>query len=152
MGLRCHFRGPWMVHAGGARRICGGGRNRKSHAHADDSSGGTGWVVETPTGPIDAGTNGFILYGVSSNWSGAWMEKTGIVDSNDLWRGKIGRFPAGNVLEYGVGVEDGEGTHHYDNNGGSHFTFTVTNGEATTWIGDIYHWPTNGALTSGTNL
>ena len=108
-------------------------------------------VVQTETLPSGAGDFGFTLYGVNSNWSGAWLEPVAGEGSNDLWRGKIGRFSQGDAVEYLVGIVDGLHT-NYDNNGGSNFTFTVTNGFATTWIGDIYHWPANGTLTSASNL
>ena len=106
--------------------------------------------IQTETQPIGAGESGFALYGVNSNWSAAWLDWIGS-GSNDVWRGKIGRFSAGDAVEYLVGVVDGTRT-NYDSNGGSNFIFTVTNGEATAWIGDIGHSPLNGELTSASNL
>lgn len=108
--------------------------------------------AETQTVPMGAAVTGFVLYVVSSNWSEAPMGNIGVVNSNDQWRGRMGRFPAGDVVGFVVGVEDRNGTNYFDNNGGSNYVFSVTNGDATTWIGGIYHWPTNGALTSDTNL
>ena len=102
--------------------------------------------AETQTWPAGVGTNGYILYAIGTNWSGAWMANMGLVNSNDQWRGRIGRFSSGSHIQYLVGVEDIEGTNHYDDNGGGYYWFSVTNGDATTWIGGIYHSPTNGAL------
>lgn len=108
--------------------------------------------VETQTSPTGSAVTAFALYGVGTDWSEALLENAGTTNENDQWRGRIGRFPADTMVEYLAGAEDALGTNWYDLDGTNHFVFSVTNGDATTWIGDISHWPTNGALTSETNL
>lgn len=109
--------------------------------------------IETQTSPTGAAVEAYTLFGVEENWSGAALEKTpGATNEFDQWRGRIGRFPADTAVEYLAGAEDAAGTNWYDLDGTNHFVFSVTNGDATTWIGDIYHSPTNGALTADTNL
>ncbi len=109
--------------------------------------------IETQTSPTGAAVEAYTLFGVEENWSGVALEKTpGATNEFDQWRGRIGRFPADTAVEYLAGAEDAAGTNWYDLDGTNHFVFSVTNGDATTWIGDIYHSPTNGALTSDTNL
>ena len=109
--------------------------------------------IETQTSPTGAAVEAYALFGVEEHWSGAALEKTpGATNEFDQWRGRIGRFPADTAVEYLAGAEDAAGTNWYDLDGTNHFVFSVTNGDATTWIGGIYHSPTNGALTSDTNL
>lgn len=108
--------------------------------------------IETQTSPTGVAVEAYALFGVEENWSGATLGMLGVTNDFDQWRGRIGRFSADTLVQYLAGAEDAAGTNHYDNNGGNYFEFSVTNGDATTWIGDISHWPTNGALTSETNL
>lgn len=108
--------------------------------------------IETQTSPTGAAVEAYALFGVGVNWSEAALDMLGATNDVDQWRGRIGRFPADTVVEYLAGAEDAAGTNFYGLDGTNFFVFSVTNGEATTWIGDISHWPTNGAVTSDTNL
>lgn len=108
--------------------------------------------IETQTSPTGAAVEAYALFGAEGDWSAAALEMLGATNDVDQWRGRIGRFPADTVVEYLAGAEDAAGTNRYDLDGTNHFVFSVTNGDATTWIGNISHSPSNGALTSATNL
>jgi hypothetical protein len=109
--------------------------------------------IETQTSPTGSAVEAYALFGVGENWSEAPLGKIiGSTNDFDQWRGRIGRFQADTMVEYLAGAEDSSGTNRYDPDGTNYYVFSVTNGDATTWIGGIYHSPSNGALTSDTNL
>ena len=106
----------------------------------------------TQTWPRGAGQGGFALFSAGGTWSGIPLAKAGVTNGNDLWRGTLGRLPAGTAVEWVAAVEDGAGTTHYDNNGGSNYAFTVAAGSPLAFFGNAYHWPADGALTSADDL
>ena len=108
--------------------------------------------VQAQTWPRGAGQSGFALFGIESQWTGASLDKAGTTNQNDLWVGTLGRFLPGTLLEYLVGVEDGAGTTHYNNNSGTYYSVSVSTGAPLTFLGGAYHWPTNGALGASDNL
>ena len=108
--------------------------------------------VWTQTWPRGAGQGGVALYSENGLWGGVPLSKAGTTNGNDLWRGDLGRFPAGTEVEWLAGVEDGAGTTHYDNNLGSNYAFTVAAGAPLAFFGGAYHWPADGALTSSDDL
>ena len=108
--------------------------------------------VWTQTWPRGAGQGGVALYSENGLWGGVPLSKAGTTNGNDLWRGDLGRFPAGTEVEWLAGVEDGAGTTHYDNNLGSNYAFTVAAGAPLAFFGGAYHWPADGTLTSADDL
>lgn len=104
--------------------------------------------------PRGSGIGAFSLYAADGgpDWGGALLPYTGVSGANDLWRGSLGRFSVSSEVQVVFGVEDEAGYTLYDNNQGSNYTFTVQMGDAVEWVGNVHHFPTNGALTSDDNL
>lgn len=102
--------------------------------------------------PRNAGVDAFSIFAYDGTWGGATLSYSGATNNNDVWRGSIGRFSASSEVQLVLGVEDEAGHTLYDNNNGSNYLFTVQPGSAVQWLGNVYHWPTNGALTSTNDL
>jgi len=108
--------------------------------------------LSAQTWPRGAGQSGFALFSAGGAWSGIPLAKAGVTNGNDLWRGTLGRLPAGTAVEWVAAVEDGAGMTRYDNNLGSNYAFTVAAGSPLAFFGGAYHWPADGSLTSTNNL
>jgi hypothetical protein len=102
--------------------------------------------IWTQTWPKGAGQSGYSLLEVNSQWGEVGLTKTTSTNQNDLWSGLLGRFPPGTALHYLVAVEDGAGTTHYDNNGGTSYSINVAPGSPLAYLGGAYHWPPHAEL------
>ncbi len=89
--------------------------------------------------PVGAGTNGSVVYSTDggASWLGTNLEHNGIANDHDRWHANLGGFPAETTLQYAVKVEDGDGTDHWDNNGGPNFTAVVNEAPSSIrWFGN----------------
>ncbi|MBU0678949.1 MAG: DUF1939 domain-containing protein [Verrucomicrobia bacterium] len=121
---------------------------------AGDIDAGEDLWINTESYQQGAGVTGEVVY--TSDGGSTWLSKglshNGIDGNNDLWHANLGSFPAGATIQYAVAVEDGNGVSIWDNNGGQDFFAMVNGGDPVQWIGNTYHWPTNGAINAGNDL
>lgn len=91
-------------------------------------------------------TNGIVTYDVNGadTWPTVALVTNGQSANNDLWHVNLGSFPAGATVEFAVMLSDGTND-VWDSNDGNNYSFTVNAGAAP-WVGDTYHWPTQGAI------
>lgn len=114
---------------------------------------GHNFWINTETWARNTATNVAVIYSVNgSDWYEASLSYAGQQGQNDWWHRMLGRFSVDSEIEYFIRAQDGTGASYYDLNGGSNYIALVATGQVVTWIGNAYHWPTNGALTSETNM
>lgn len=111
--------------------------------------------VNTHSEPLNAGGAAAIVFSTDggNTWESRAMTHAGTTENNhDWWNINLGTFPAGTTIRYATMVAGAQNT-LWDNNGGNDHQLQV--GESTSslqWIGNTYHWPTNGAITSADDL
>jgi hypothetical protein len=111
--------------------------------------------INTFSGPENAAGAASVVYSTDggSTWSSAAMSHNGVTENNhDAWHVNLGTFPGGTTIRYATSVSGARNT-LWDNNGGNDHLLTI--GESSSsldWIGNAYHWPTNGAITSAEDL
>ena len=89
--------------------------------------------------PVGAATNGSVVFSTDggASWSGSNMQHNGIANDHDMWHVNLGGFPAETTIRYAVKIEDGDGTGHWDNNGGSNFTAVINEAPSSIrWFGN----------------
>lgn len=113
--------------------------------------------IDTESYPQGAANFGSVLY--SSDGGATWdtepLAANGTQGNNDKWHANLGPFAAGQTIQYSVEIVDNAGSNKWDNNGGVNYSATVNSGTSTAvvqWAGNTRHWPTNGAITSTSDL
>lgn len=110
--------------------------------------------INTESYPVGKAISGSIVWSTDggTNWHGTNMVHNGVEGNNDLWHINLGGFAAGTVVEYAVNVTDGNAVDHWDSNNNQNYEATVNFGDPVIWVGNTYHWPTNGAIDGGEDL
>ncbi len=89
--------------------------------------------------PIGAAMAGEVVYSNDggATWQGAAMQHQGVSGNNDWWNCNLGAFAPETTLRYAVRVRDGDGTDHWDNNGGSNFVAVINPAASSVrWLGN----------------
>lgn len=86
------------------------------------------------------------------SWTAYNMNYAGNISGNSIWEYSHGHaFPTNATVQYYFHGWDNWGGNIWDSNGGANYSFTAGPGQLT-WIGNTYHWPTNGAVMAGHDL
>ena len=72
-----------------------------------------------------------------------WHETSG---SNDVWRGSLGPFAAGDRIQYATAVNFGYGGETWDTAGGTNYLAIVNSGTSTRWVGNTQTYPAQGEI------
>lgn len=128
-----------------------------AHYPANGNIGPTSnlWI-DVQSYPIGAAEFGNVVYSSDgANWQTKALSFNKSESNNDWWHADLGTFGAGAHIQYSVEIVDKQGTSHWDNANSTNFLAIVNaggNGTAVEWIGLTYHWPTNGAIESDSDL
>ncbi len=112
--------------------------------------------INTEAGPAGDVTDVVLVYSVDG---GAWQELSMNVNTDwssqggSWYNATLGTHPAGTMVEYAILVEGEEDSEVWDDNDGSNYSFTVSEGPGPDlWILNISNWPQDGAVTEATPL
>ena len=104
--------------------------------------------IDVQTWPKRSAFAGMVVYSADGgvSWLATNVAPNGEVGNNDAWHVNLGSFPRGAVIEYAVMME-GENGEVWNSNGGTNYRTRVnSNVIPILWMGNTYHWPTNGAI------
>ena len=114
--------------------------------------------IDTESYPIGAANGGTVRFSTDGvNWSNKALSANGTTGNNNAWNANLGKFPASAQVRYAVEITQSAGTNFVDNNNGANYLATVNgggggSGQLLQWIGNVSHYPTNGAITSSSDL
>lgn len=108
---------------------------------------GTTFHVLTESSPQTKAVSARVAYSVNG---GGWLEANLLwhdaTASNDVWRGELGPFAAGDQVHYAVAVHFGFGGETWDNAGGTNFYAYVNSATTSRWVGNTHAFPAQGDL------
>ncbi len=88
---------------------------------------GTELWIDIDSWPIGAAVTGSVVYSTDggASWQGMDLVQNGTHNNNDWWHVNLGGFSGNTTVRYAVKIRDGDGTDHWDNNGGTNFLAKV---------------------------
>jgi len=129
------------------------GNTRHYPANGAITSADDLWI-DVESYPIGAANGGLVRYSLDGvNFTNKLLEANGVVGNNTAWHANLGKFSAASQIRYSVQITQAAGTNFVDNNGGTNYLAIVNaggggSGQTLVWIGNVTHYPTNGAITS----
>ena len=110
-------------------------------------------LVAVESRPREKAVSARAAYSVNGGaWQEAslpWLEVSG---SNDVWRGSLGSFSAGDEIRYAAAVNFGYGGETWDAAGGTNYYAIVNAVSTSRWVGNTATWPEQGDIDPADSL
>ena len=115
--------------------------------HNGDIDPGDDLFVTVESRPREKASSAKAAYSVNGGaWQEAGLPWLAVSGSNDVWRGSIGSFSAGDEIRYAVAVNFGYGGETWDTAGGTNFYAFVNTASTSRWVGNTTTWPEPGEI------
>lgn len=130
------------------------GRTQHSPLNGDLDAGDA-LVISTESRPQPRAVSAKVAYSVNGGgWQEANLPWYAADGTNDVWRGSLGPFAAGDEIRYATAVSFGYGGETWDTAGGTNYLAWYNAGGAATsrWVGNTRSFPANGDLDPADDL